>query len=47
MTKKITATEELRRIGEAVDDSILAASPEELREELAAQGLTSRRLWLK
>jgi hypothetical protein len=39
MTKKITATEELRRIGEAFDDSILAASPEELREELAAQGL--------
>jgi hypothetical protein len=39
MTKKITATEELRRIGEAFDDSILAASPEELREELATQGL--------
>lgn len=39
MTRKITATEELRRIGEAFDDSILAASPEELREELAAQGL--------
>jgi hypothetical protein len=39
MTTRITATEELRRIGEAFDDSILAASPEELREELAAQGL--------
>jgi hypothetical protein len=39
MTRKITATEELRRIGEAFDDNILAASPEELREELAAQGL--------
>lgn len=39
MTKKITATEELRRIGEAFDDSILAASPEELREELVVQGL--------
>jgi hypothetical protein len=39
MTKKITATEELRRIGEAFDDSILAASPEELREEFAAQAL--------
>jgi hypothetical protein len=39
MTRRITATEELRRIGEAFDDSILAASPEELREELAAQGL--------
>src|ERR1700692_2556165 len=39
MTRKITATVELRRIGEAFDDNILAASPEELREELAAQGL--------
>jgi hypothetical protein len=39
MTRKITATEELRRIGEAFDDSILATSPGELREELAAQGL--------
>jgi hypothetical protein len=39
MTRKITATEELRRIDEAFDDSILAASPEELREELAAHGL--------
>lgn len=39
MTRKITATEELRRIGEAFDDNILAASPEELREELATQGL--------
>ncbi|MEH2563802.1 hypothetical protein [Bradyrhizobium sp. AZCC 2289] len=39
MTSKITATEELRRIGEAFDDSILATSPEELREEFAAQGL--------
>jgi hypothetical protein len=39
MTRKITATEELRRIGEAFDDSILTASPQELREELAAQGL--------
>jgi hypothetical protein len=39
LTKKITATEELRRIGEAFDDNILAALPEELREEFAAQGL--------
>jgi hypothetical protein len=39
MTRKITATEELRRIGEAFDDSILATSQGELREELAAQGL--------
>lgn len=39
MTKKIAATEELRRIGEAFDDSILAASPEELHEELATHGL--------
>lgn len=39
MTKKTTATQELQRISEAFDDNILAASPEELREELAAQGL--------
>ena len=39
MTKKVTGTEELRRIGDAIDESILNASSEELREELAAQGL--------
>jgi hypothetical protein len=39
MTTKFTATEELRRIGEALDESIIAASPEELREELTALGM--------
>src|SRR5258708_35854838 len=39
MTNKIAATEALRRIGEAIDESILAASSEELREEVAAQKL--------
>jgi hypothetical protein len=39
MTKKGTGSEELRRIGEAIDESILNASSGELREEAAAQGL--------
>jgi hypothetical protein len=39
MTKKITGSEELRRISDALDESILNASPEQLREELAAEGL--------
>ena len=39
MTKKGTGSEELRRIGEAIDESILNASSAELREEAAAQGL--------
>jgi hypothetical protein len=39
MTKNSTGREELRRIGEAIDESILNASSAELREEAAAQGL--------
>jgi hypothetical protein len=39
MTKKSTGSEELRRIDEAIDESILNASSAELREEGAAQGL--------
>jgi hypothetical protein len=39
MTKKGTGSEELRRIGEAIDESILNGSSAELREEAAAQGL--------
>jgi hypothetical protein len=39
MTSRRKAIDELRRIDDAIDESILGASPEELREELAAQGL--------
>lgn len=39
MTKKGTGSAELRRIGEAIDESILNASSAEFREEAAAQGL--------
>jgi hypothetical protein len=39
MTSKCKASDELRRIGDAIDESILGASLEELRDELAAQGL--------
>jgi len=39
MTRKSTGSEELRRIGDAIDESILDASPAELREEIAALGL--------
>jgi hypothetical protein len=39
MTGKRTSQEELRKLDDAIDDSILAASSEELREELAAQGM--------
>jgi hypothetical protein len=38
MTKKTTSREELRRIDDAIEESILNASPADLREELAAQG---------
>jgi hypothetical protein len=38
MTKKTTKREELRRIDDALEDSILNASPTELREDLAEQG---------
>jgi hypothetical protein len=44
MTKKITGSEELRRISDALDESILNTSPEELREELAAEGLEEARV---
>jgi hypothetical protein len=38
MTKKTTSREELRRIDEEIEESILNASSADLREELAAQG---------
>jgi hypothetical protein len=39
MTIKLTSREELKKLDDAIDESILAASPDELREELAALGL--------
>jgi hypothetical protein len=39
MTKKVTGNEELSRITDALDESILNASSEQLREELASEGL--------
>lgn len=39
MTGKRTSRDELRNLDDAIDDSILAASSEELREELAALGM--------
>ena len=39
MTKKSTRSEELRRIGDAIDESILNPPSSELREEIAAQDL--------
>ncbi len=39
MTTKRTYREELEKLDDAVDESILAASSDELREELAAQSL--------
>jgi hypothetical protein len=39
MTTKRTSQDELRKLDEAIDESILAASSDELREELAALGL--------
>jgi hypothetical protein len=38
MTKKTTSVEELRRIDEEIEESILNASSADLREELVAQG---------
>ena len=38
MTKKTTSRDELRRIDDAIEESILNASSADLREELAAQG---------
>lgn len=39
MTGKRTSRGELRNLDDAIDESILAASSEELREELAAMGM--------
>jgi hypothetical protein len=39
MTIKRTYRDELEKLDDAIDESILAASPDELREELAALGL--------
>lgn len=39
MTGKRTSQDELRKLDEAIDESVLAASSEELREELAALGM--------
>ncbi|QOZ66381.1 MULTISPECIES: hypothetical protein [Bradyrhizobium] len=39
MTSKRTSQDELRKLDDAIDESILAASSEELREELAAMGI--------
>jgi hypothetical protein len=38
MTKKTTSRDELRRIDDAIEESILNASSADLRDELAAQG---------
>jgi hypothetical protein len=39
MTTRPTFQDELRKLDEAIDESILAASSDELREELAALGM--------
>ncbi|MHC2576567.1 hypothetical protein ACVI1J_001721 [Bradyrhizobium diazoefficiens] len=39
MTGKRTSQDELSKLDDAIDESILAASSEELREELAAMGI--------
>lgn len=39
MTGKRTPQDELRKLDDAIDESILSASPEELREEFAAMGI--------
>ncbi|MET3225843.1 hypothetical protein ABIF35_006630 [Bradyrhizobium japonicum] len=39
MTGKRTSQDELGKLDDAIDESILAASSEELREELAAMGI--------
>ncbi|MET4363494.1 hypothetical protein ABIB06_004088 [Bradyrhizobium sp. LB8.2] len=39
MTSKRTSQDELRKLDDAIDESILAASSEELREELAVMGM--------
>ena len=39
MSGKISASEQLRRINDALDEDILNMSPAQLREELAAEGM--------
>jgi hypothetical protein len=39
MTRKTTGYEQLQRIADALDEEILNASPAQLREELASEGL--------
>jgi hypothetical protein len=39
MTGKRTSQDELRKLDEAIDESVLAASSDELRDELAALGM--------
>jgi hypothetical protein len=39
MSRKATGHEQLQRIADALDEDILNASPAQLREELAAEGL--------
>ncbi|WP_375778032.1 hypothetical protein ACE103_01340 [Bradyrhizobium sp. ma5] len=39
MTGKRTSQDELRKLDDAIDESILAATSEELREDLAAMGM--------
>jgi hypothetical protein len=44
MTKRATGSEELRRITDALDESILNASPAQLREELASEALEEAKI---
>jgi hypothetical protein len=44
MTKKPLASQELRQITDAIDESILDASPDQLREELADEGLNEAKV---
>lgn len=39
MSRKVTGSEGLQRIADALDEDILSASPAQLREELATEGL--------
>ena len=44
MTKRATGSEELRRITDALDESVLNASPAQLREELASEALEEAKI---
>jgi hypothetical protein len=44
MTKRATGSEELRRITDALDESILNASPAQLREELASEAIEEAKI---